>query len=122
MWMVRRSTTARPGTDPRSIARFRVGGDAIWPREATSRMDSSCTWKILASAAPHNRAAFSATASRTGWRSVGELEITRRISAVAVCCSRASVRSAFLVCSSVSSRAFSMAMAAWSAKVFISAI
>src|SRR5437899_6392741 len=30
---------------------------------------------------------------KTGWRSVGELEITRRISRVAVCCSRASVRS-----------------------------
>ena len=52
--------------------------------------------------------------------SVGELEITRRISAVAVCCSRASVRSAFLACSSVSNRAFSMAMAAWSAKVVTS--
>ena len=37
------------------------------------------------------RAAFSAMASSTGWRSVGELEMTRRISLVAVCCSRASV-------------------------------
>ena len=32
-------------------------------------------------------------ASMTGCRSVGELEITRRISAVAVCCSRVSVTS-----------------------------
>jgi hypothetical protein len=48
--------------------------------------------------------------------------MTRRISLVAVCCSRASVRSAFLACSSVSRRAFSMAMAAWSAKVSRSAI
>jgi len=38
--------------------------------------------------------------------------MTRRISLVAVCCSSATVRSAFLVCSSLSSRAFSMAMAA----------
>ena len=31
--------------------------------------------------------------SNTGWTSVGELEMTRRISLVAVCCSSASVRS-----------------------------
>ena len=54
--------------------------------------------------------------------SVGELEMTLKISAVAVCCSRASVRSAFLVWSSLKRRAFSMAMAAWSAKVSIRAI
>ena len=48
--------------------------------------------------------------------------MTRRISLVAVCCSSASVRVAFLACSSVSSRAFSMAMTAWSAKVSIRAI
>ncbi len=61
-------------------------------------------------------------ASNTGCTFVGELEITRRISLVAVCCSSASVREAFLAWSSVSSRAFSMAMAAWSAKVSIRAI
>ena len=60
--------------------------------------------------------------SNTGWTSVGELLMTRRISLVAVCCSSASVREAFLACSSVRSRAFSMAMAAWSAKVSIRAI
>ena len=48
--------------------------------------------------------------------------MTRRISLVAVCCSRASVSDAFFARSAVSSRAFSMAMAAWSAKVSISAI
>ena len=48
----------------------------------------------------------------TGPRSVGELEITRRISAVAVCCSSDSVSSAFRVCSSWNSRAFSMAITA----------
>ena len=72
--------------------------------------------------APHSRGARFAIVSNTGWTSVGELEITRRISAVAVCCSRASVRSAFLACSSLSSRAFSMAITAWSAKVSIRAI
>ncbi len=60
--------------------------------------------------------------SKTGCTSVGDWLITLRISLVAVCCSRASVRSAFLACSSLSSRAFSMAIAAWSAKVSISAI
>ena len=48
---------------------------------------------IRASFASHSRAAFSATTSNTGWRSVGELAITRRISAVAVCCSKASLSS-----------------------------
>ena len=83
----------------------------------------SSTRKIAASDRRRKAcAAFSATASSTGWRSVGELEITRRISLVAVCCSSASVREAFLAWSSVSRRAFSMAMAAWSAKVSIRAI
>jgi hypothetical protein len=38
------------------------------------------------------RAAFAATAANTGWTSAGELAMTRRISAVAACCSRASLR------------------------------
>ena len=42
--------------------------------------------------------------------------------AVAVCCSKVSVRSAVRWRSSLRSRAFSMAMAAWSAKVRISSI
>ena len=74
----------------------------------------------------HNRAAFSAMASKTGWTSVGELLMTRRISLVAVCWSRASVTcaeppSAPLSCNSVNSRTFSIAMTAWSAKVWSSA-
>jgi hypothetical protein len=44
---------------------------------------------MWASAAPQSRAAVAATVSSTGWTSVGEPEITRRISLVAVCCSRA---------------------------------
>ena len=48
--------------------------------------------------------------------------MTRRISAVAVCCSRASVSSRFRASSSVNSRTFSIAITAWSAKVFASAI
>ena len=45
-----------------------------------------------------------------------ELEITWSTSEVAVCCSRASVRSVVRWRSSLSSRAFSMAMTAWAAK------
>jgi len=52
---------------------------------------------MLASCASHSRVAPpSATVSSTGWMSVGELLITRRISAVAVCCSRASARTGVL--------------------------
>src|SRR5215467_5422226 len=47
---------------------------------------------MFTSSASHNRAALSATASSTGWSSVGELLITRRIPAVAACCSSASVK------------------------------
>ena len=56
--------------------------------------------------------------SNTGWTSVGELEITRRISLVAVCCSSASARSRLRLSSSVNRRTFSIAITAWSAKVF----
>ena len=61
-------------------------------------------------------------ASNTGCTSVGELLMTFRISAVAVCCSSASVSSRFRACNSLKSRAFSIAITAWSAKVLSSAI
>jgi hypothetical protein len=53
---------------------------------------------------------------------VGELEITRRMSLVAVCCSSDSVSWALRASSSLNRRTFSMAMTAWSAKVCRSAI
>jgi len=53
--------------------------------------------------------ALAAIASEVGCTSVGELEITRRISAIAVCCSSASRVS-------VINRAFSIAMTACAAK------
>ena len=55
-------------------------------------------------------AAFSATTSSTGCKSVGELAMTPKISLVAVCCSSDSL-------SSWNRRTFSMAITAWSAKV-----
>ena len=96
--------------------------EGVGPWAATSRRDSPSRRKIAALAAPQNRAALSATTSMTGWRSVGELEMTRRISAVAVCCSSASVSSRFRASSSLNRRTFSMAITAWSANVSRSAI
>ena len=61
--------------------------------------------RMTASSASHKRAAFSATASSTGWISVGELAMTPRISLVAVCCSNDSL-------SSLNSRTFSIAITA----------
>ncbi len=60
--------------------------------------------------------------SNTGWTSVGELLITRRISLVAVCCSRDARSSLLRVSSSVNSLTFSIAITAWSAKVWRSEI
>jgi hypothetical protein len=40
---------------------------------------------------PHRRTALRTIAANTACTSVGELEMTRRISLVAVCCSKASV-------------------------------
>ncbi len=72
--------------------------------------------------APHSRAAFSMSVWRTGSRSNVDRLITFSTSLVAVCCSRETFSSLFRVPSSVNRRTFSTAMAAWSAKVSISAI
>ena len=66
--------------------------------------------KATPKAASHSRIAFSSIASNTGARSPGEELMTCNTSAVAVCCSKASRVS-------VMSRAFSIAITAWSAKV-----
>ena len=61
-------------------------------------------------------------ASNTGWTSVCERLMTRRMSLVAVCVSSAVVSSRLLAWSSVKRRTFSMAITAWSAKVLSSSI
>ena len=61
---------------------YRFGDRAVRRRE---QEDVPIDAEISASLAPHTRAAFSATASSTTWRSVGDLLITRRIWLVAVC-------------------------------------
>ena len=68
------------------------GGTGTDPICATTRDTSPSTRRTTTSLTSHNRAALSATAVSTRWISVGELEITRRISTIAVCCSSASVR------------------------------
>ena len=50
---------------------------AIGPLEATRRKVSPSTRKIKVSSAPDSLAALSATASNTGWISVGELATSR---------------------------------------------
>jgi hypothetical protein len=90
-WIVRRSSTARPEAVPRR-GNAPTGLEGIGPSRATRRSPSPSTWKIPASKASHRRAALLSTAANTGWTSLGELEMTRRISAVAVCCSNASLR------------------------------
>ncbi len=65
----------------------RLAGDR--PVVSTTGYPSPSTRRMFPSLAPHSCAALFAIASSTGCRSVGELLITRRISLVAVCCSRA---------------------------------
>jgi hypothetical protein len=72
--------------------------------------------------APHKRSALAAIVSNTGCTSVGELEMTRRISLVAVWYSSDSLSSCVRACTSSNSRTFSIAITAWSAKVVASSI
>ncbi len=71
--------------------------------------------------ASQSRAALRTIASKTGWTSVGEAEMARRISPVAVCRASVSVSSRLRPPSASTRRAFSTAMTAWSAKVWSSA-
>jgi hypothetical protein len=68
------------------------------------------------------RVAFASMAWNTGSSSLGELDMTRRTSEVAVCRSKASESSAVRARTSSNSRAFSMAITAWSANVVTSSI
>ena len=83
---------------------------------------------MVALSAPHRLQLRSTTVSTTNCRLAAEELITRRMSAVAVCCSSASWSSVvrwasarLRACNSANSRAFSMAITAWSAKVSKSA-
>ena len=84
------------------------------PMVATPRIESPWRRMMSTNCALQILAARSATARSTGCTSVGEAEITCRISLVAVWRSSAS-------CVSLNSRAFWIAITAWSAKVLSSA-
>src|SRR5213079_1078812 len=105
MWSVFRSINARPESESRLMGRTStwLTGSADGPFEARWRSVLPSVRYIEAADASHRRAARSAIASRTGNTSVGELEITRKISATAVCCSRPSLVS-------LNSRTFSIAI------------
>ena len=72
--------------------------------------------------AAHSFVAFARMVSNSGSSLLGELDMTRSTSAVAVCCSSDSVRSAVRSRSSFNNRAFSMAITAWAAKFLTSSI
>src|SRR3989454_12188471 len=79
------------------------GGDMLLT--ATRWSNPSSNRVTALNAASHSRAALATMASNTGWASAGELEITRRISLVAVCCASASV--------GVASRRALLALSSW---------
>ena len=83
-WVVCRSRIARPLGSARLMGKRRFVSSRP-SLVASHRKLSPSTWPIRARLASVRRAAASATAVMTGWMSVGELEITRKISAVAVC-------------------------------------
>ena len=91
-------------------------------RKASRWTSSPSNLKTVLKVASQSRSEFSAIVSNTGWTSVCELLMTRRISAVAVCCSSVSVRSLLRASSSLNRRTFSMAITAWLAKVCSRAI
>ena len=89
---------------------------------ATRRNRSPSRSNIVPKLASQMRVAFSNMVWNTGSNSPGELEMTRSTSDVAVCCSSASVNSAVRFWTSSNRRTFSIAIAAWSAKVETSSI
>src|SRR5262245_8377439 len=96
----------RCATKPHLIGLTSYAVIAIGPWWATRRTASPSRKSTAASYAPQTRAALPAMLSSTGCRFVGELEITRRISLVAVCCARDSVRERLRVSTSVVRCAF----------------
>jgi hypothetical protein len=108
------STIERPITVLRSSATAALGRPS-GPKVAATRIVSLPSGTMMSTIrASQMRAARCATASNTGCTSDGELEITRRMSLIAVCCSSDSLVS-------LNRRAFSIAITAWSAKALISA-
>ena len=111
-WIDAPVARARPTTEPGGRSQFPPeGGNPPCGRDDVERSPSRRPRRSV-TAASQSRAALCAIVSKTGWTSVGELLMTRRISLVAVCCSRVSVRSRFRASNSWKSRTFSTAMTA----------
>ena len=105
---------------PATLSRSSGQRSTIWVRRPSPATAATPSVSALASSRltalpPNSRWQLVTIASKTGWVSVIEPLITRRMSEVAVCCSSASLVS-------WNRRAFSIAMTAWSAKVCASAI
>jgi hypothetical protein len=84
---------------------------------ATERKAPSSWSASMPKWAAHSFVAFARMVSKTGSSLVGEFDMTRSTSAVAVCCSSDSVRSAVRWRSSFNNRAFSIAITASAACV-----
>ena len=90
-WTTVPSMTARPATEPRVSGMASPASSVfVTPCAAAQRSRSPSTRTMVAWLAPHNASARSATACSTGWTSVGDDDVTRRISLIAVCWSSAS--------------------------------
>src|SRR5215510_6425736 len=84
---------ARPDGVLRLGAGSRISGTGICPYFATLSYVFPSQRLITESVASHSLAAYSATTSSTGCKSLGELAITPKISLVPDCCSAASASS-----------------------------
>ncbi len=127
MWAGRPLRSARPVAVPAvaglGYASRRALACAGFALSSASMLTISPSYmKTPAESDPHRARAFFTMVSNTGWTSVGELLMTRRISPVAVCCSRVSVNARLRRSSSPNRLTFSIAITAWSAKVWSRAI
>jgi hypothetical protein len=97
MWTERRSTAVRPTSEPLSTLigcstkNFTNSAPALL--EHATWYFPSCNLNKMEYSDAQSSAAVRTITSRTRWTSIGELEIIRRTSAVADCCSNASFSS-----------------------------
>jgi hypothetical protein len=114
---IARAEGARSGSNAIGYIAFAPSGSKPGNREAIAFQCSLPSFRVVI-VAEHGSNSFAALftmASNTGCTSDGELAITFRMSAVAVCLSSVSFVS-------LNSRAFSIAITAWSANALTSAI
>jgi hypothetical protein len=86
-------------------------GSETGPWWACARKFPPSSRKMEASGAPQKRAALLTTSSNTGWRFVGDVLMTLRISLVAICCSNAPLNARLRLSFSLSRSAYDRAAA-----------